>query len=515
MSAVDVKIGDAWRYDLSDWSVVGDSTPLIPGDTTGGAGAMQFSIPETMQSRLLQGKPVVLRDPEMGTTTGDLALGGGNGDNLSLTGLSKIAKLNVNRTAEAYSGTLRGAILYYLGLCGVTSNIAVSATASARPVNYPGWEGNVLDRMKELCIAQQITLSLINDKYVFRTLTGHCVISTRSFADYSWKASEGQLAQNIEVAWSKTSAPAAQLIYPAGGWNEDVPVFQVDANEVVEYEIDLTPDKEVDGAVGMSATSILQPAAVDAVLREYVGPTSVYAVSGKDGLPVKAEQWVAGGGAMKLELLEGGSRIKVTITGAMDEEYAPYQISMSAETSGDYSSLRIFGNGMQYQRFVLRMATGLDPDRAPQEVAPIVEMPFLNSYEAAFNAATMLLSQHVAATHAITGTIGNIETLVGVSELFFGGDVIATQNPATHPLGNLEGSFFVADGLMFRIRSVTYKPSGPTFTAEEFGGGPWYSSLFDFTASSLVRTAAEFDAFYPAGITAGELSANPMNGASA
>ncbi|MBT2484852.1 MULTISPECIES: hypothetical protein [unclassified Microbacterium] len=514
MSAVDVKVGDVWHHNLSDWSVVADSTPLIPGDTTGGAGAMSFTLPETPSTRVLKGKPVTLRDAEMGTTTGELGLGSGNGVNASVTGLSKIAKLNVTRTAEAYSGTLRGAILYYLGLCGITTNIVVSAAASARPVNYIGWEGNVLDHLKDLCIAQQIALSLIGDKYAFRTLTGCSVISARSFADYSWSASEGQLAQNVEVAWSKTFAPANQLIYPVGGWNEDVQVFQVDANEIVEYNIDLTPDEDTSGAYGISATSILQPSVVDSVLREYVGSASVYAVSGKDNLPIKAAQWKAGGGDMKLELLDGGSRIKVTITGPSDEQYAPYQISMTA-SEGDYSSLRIYGTGMLYQRSVLRMSTGLSADRAPQEVAPIVEMPFLNSYEQAWRAAQALLSRHSSATYSITGTIGTIETLFTTPEAFFGGEVVAQQDPATHPLGNLEGSFFVADGLLFRIRSVTYAPDGATFKAEQHCGGPWWSSMFDFATRTTIRTAAQWNDFHPAGITAGELSANPMNGASA
>lgn len=515
MSAVDVKVGDDWFHDLSDWSVESFSSPLIPGDTTGGAGGMSFTLPETARTRMLRGTPVTLRDPEMGTATGELALSGGNGLNATISGVSRIAKLNVVRTAEAYSGTLRGAILYYFGLCGLTTNIAIATGAASRPVNYIGWEGNVLDKIKDLCIAQQISLSLIGEKYVFRTLTGCSVLSARSFHDYSWSANESQLAQNVEVAWSNTSAPKSQLIYPVGGWSEEVPVFQVDAGEVVEYEIDLTPDKDIDGSSGISATSIIQPTVVDGVAREYVGPNSVYAVSGKDGLPVKAAQWRAAGGSMRLELLEGGSRIKVIIVGAGDEEFAPYQISMPSETSGDYSSLRIYGSGMLYQRSVLRMATGLNADRAPQESAPIVEMPFLNSYEAAWNAASAMLSRHAAAVYTIDGTIGQIETLVSSGEVFFGGEVIASQSPISHPIGNLEGSFFVADGLLFRIRTVTYTPSGVSFTAEQHCGGPWWEPLFSFAyPESIPRTAAEWNAFYPAGITAGELSANPLKGIS-
>lgn len=514
MSAVDVRIGEDWHYDLSDWQVVGDSFPLIAGDSTGGAGAMSFTVPETADARLLHGRPALLRDPDNGDTTGNLELGSGNGVNTTVTGVSKIAKLNVIRTAEAYSGSLRGAIIYYLGLCGIIDDFAVSTTLASRTVSYIGWEGNVLDRMKDLCVANGMTISLIGGTIAFRdaaTLPG-ALISERSFADYTWQASEGQLAQNIEVAWYATQTPKEQLVYPAGGWHEEVPVFQVDAGETQEYEIDLTPDEDNEASFGMSATSIVQPLAVDSVLREFVGPGSVYCVSGKDGLIVPAAQWTAGGGSLTLELLEGGSRIKVTIVGSSEAEYAPFQIAMASGTSDSYSSLRIYGSGMLYQRSVLKMATGLDADRAPQEVAPIVDQPFLNTYEAAWRAASGLLSKHSSAWYTISGTIGAVEALQFSAQTFFDGEQL-DQSPASHPYGNLEGSMFVADGLVFRIRSVTYTPSGATFTAEQHANSAALT-LSHALAGNDVQTAADSNAYYPAGITAEQLSANPLQGAS-
>lgn len=511
MSAVDVKIGDQWHFDLSDWSVVGDSTPLIAGDTTGGAGQLSFTVPETADSRLLHGKPVVLRDPHSGETTGDLGLGQGNGVNATITGFSRLDKLNVIRTTEAFSGSLRGYIIYVLGLCGITTSISVASTIASRTVRYIGWEGNVLDKLKDLCVAQQMSVSLIGNQYVFRDATLPAIVSADSFADWTWRASEGRLAQNVEVAWYDTREPVEQLVYPAGGWTEDVQVFQVDAGEVVEYEIDLTPDADVDGAYGMSATSIVQPVPVDSVLREYEGPGSVYAVSGKDNLPVKAAQWTAGGGSISLELLEGGSRIKVTIVGSSDEEYAPYQISMTA-ADGDYSSLRIYGTGMLYQRSVLRMATGLDADRAPQEVAPIIDTPFFNSHEAAWRAGAGALSRHSSAVYTVSGTVADVKTLLLLRQVFFDGETIE-QDPAVHSFGNLEGSYFVADGLTYRIRSVTNTPRGATFTAEQHASQSLTTWAYTLLGEPEAMTATKFNAYYPAGITADEMSANPLRGA--
>lgn len=510
MSAVDVQIGTEWFYSLSDWSVEGTSTPLIAGDMTGGAGAMSFTLPEDANSRKLQGRACLLRDPEMGETSGNLRLAGGNYVNSTITGYSRIAMLNVKRTVDAYSGTLRGAILYYLGLCGVTTNIAIEESLATRSVRYIGWEGNVLDHIKDLCCAHSMELSLIGKTFAFR-LAGKRWINTLSFADFTWEASEDQLAQNVEVTWFKTSTPANQLVFPAGGWNENVPVFQVAAGETSVYEVDLKPDPNDADSLGMSATSIDQPTCVEFVPRTFTGTSSLYSVTGKDGIAIKPAQWIAGGGKMSLELVEGGSKIRVTITGSQESQYGPFQIAAGAGTSDNYSSLRIYGNAMRYSRGSLRMSTGLDGDRASQETAPVVENPFLNSYEAAWRAASGMLSRHSSTTYSIQGTISEVITRRASATSYFGGATVE-DDPALHAFGNLEGAMFLADGISFRIRSVTSTPDSTTFTAEQYTTSAMQSEATLLATGSSTMTASEWNAFYPAGLTADDYNASSLNG---
>lgn len=510
MSAVDVQIGTDWYYSLSDWSVEGTATPLIAGDMTGGAGSMSFTLPEDANSRRLQGRSCLLRDPDMGETTGNLRLAGGNYVNSTITGYSKIAMLNVNRTVDLYSGTLRGAILYYLGLCGVTTNIAVENSLATRTVRYIGWEGNVLDHIKDLCSAQGMELSLIGSWFAFR-VAGKRQITTASFAEYTWDASEDQLAQNVEVAWYNTSAPTSQLVYPVGGWTPDVPVFQVGIGETSTYEIDLHPSSDEDNTLGISVSSIVQPTCVADVPRNYAGTDSVYSVAGKDGLIIQPAQWAAGGGDLSLELLEGGSKIKVTITGSQEAEYGPFQIAMSSGPSDSYSSLRIYGSGMRYRRSSLTMATGLDGDRASTETTPAVDTPFLNSYEAAWKAATGMLSRHSSATYSIKGTIGQVQTDKADPTTYFGGTTLP-DDPAVHPFGNLEGSLFLADGITFRIRKVTSGPDGATFTAEQHTTGASNTAAMTLATGNATMTAAQWNAYYPAGLTADDYNAAPWKG---
>lgn len=508
MSAVDVTIGDETFYSLNDWSVLGDSTPLIAGDMTGGAGTVSFQLPETLTSKYLQGRPCTLKDAEMGETTGFLRLGGGNGVNATITGYSNIAKLNVSRTVPPANSTLRAYLLYLLGLCGVTTNIAIADTLASKSVRYIGWEGNVLDHLKDLCMVHDMELALIGDTYVFRPAC-RTIISTRSFADWTWTSSENQLTQNVEVAWYNTSAPASQLIYPAGGWREDVEVFQVAAGEVATYEIDLKPEDGDESSIGMSALTVQQPVCVGSVDRGH-NSSSVYSVSGKDSLPIKPAQWAAGGGSLTVEMLDAGSKLRVTITGSSESEYGPYQISMPAD-SDDYSSLRIYGVGLRYKRGTLRMQTGLDADRASQESTPIVDTPFLNNYEQAWRAASGMLSQHSSATYTIQGTLGQIEVLQHTPTAYFGGTEVE-GNPEQHVFGNLEGSLFVAEGLVYRIRSVTYTPAGGTFTAEQCMDGAAQAYALEQVTGSATMTAAQWNAFHANGLTAGEYSSDPLKG---
>lgn len=499
MSAVDIQVDGQWRYNLQDWQVVGDSTPLIAGDMTGGAGTLSFGLPEAKDSKLLNGRPVVLHDPEFGTTSGRLGLAGGNGENVTIAGTSWVGNLNVSVTAEPFSGTLRGYIIYVLGLVGVTDDFLIEQSLAVRPVDYIGWEGNALDRLKDLCAAHQMELTLIGDNLVFRVALKRAIRAS-SFHDYTWEMDEGRLAQAVEVNWYETGALQAQLLYPPGGWNESVQVLSVDAGETSEIEVDLVPKD--DGQWGASIASVLQPVCVADVPRNYTGTQSVYAVSGKDGLPIPPAQWTDGGGSLTVEVLEGGSRLKVTIVAPPEEQYAPYQIAMSSGTSDHYSSLRLYGTGVLYRKHTLRWKTGLDDKAAPQETAPAVDSPFISDYDAAARAAAGLLSRHSGPVLTIQGTIGHVRSLPSTPTTFFGTSQTVPEDPATHAFGNLEGSMVWIEDTVLRIRSVTYTPTGATFTAEQHAT----DSAVALALAGVV-TDADWAAFYPAGATAEQISA--------
>ena len=458
------------EYRIDNYSVTCDSTPILPGDMTGGAGSMSFGIPDDgaidgkygkSASLVIDGGHLTFEQDSVG---GFVRTASGNMTGVTVAADTRIALLNVQRMADPYSGTLRGAILYYLGLCGVTANIMVETSLASRVVHYPGWEGNVLDYLKDLCAAQSMELSAVQEKFVFRPI-GRRTISLATATAPSWNNDESQLAQNVEIAWYETSAPKAGLIYPLGGWNEDVSVISVDAGATVEMEFLLDPEE--DEGIGVSVITIEQPTCVGFVPRNQTD-SSVYAVCGKDGLPIPPAQWADAGGSVSVALIPGGFGITVTVVGAAGptiDEYAPFSIAMSSGPSDTYSSLRLRGTGIFYNRRLLKAETGVTADRASMEDAPTVQSAFINSLTVANTMLQRRIRAHSQPRHSVSFEVGGVFPEEVITSTFFdGGSVI--ESPLSNPFGNLEGSRFEFRGKTYRIRSITATPGKFQISAE-------------------------------------------------
>lgn len=504
MTASDVQIGLDWKFDINDWQVSGDSTPLFPGDSTGGAGDMTFGIPEDADAKLLAGRTVLLRDAHMGETSGRLGYGSGNGRNASIRAFSKVSMLNVIRTAAPYSGTLRGALLYYLGLTGAWTNMDVETAVATRTVNYRGWTGNVLDAIKDLCAAQSIEMALIGKTIVFRRPFGRTL--NTAGVEVSWKSDEGKMTQAVEACWYDTRPPANMLIYPLGGWTPEVQPITVGAGEVTVMDYDLFPKGDGPRTYGVSAITIQQPSCVGSVSKAHSG-SSVYCVSGKDGIAITPEQWLATGGSVRAELLDGGSTLRVTVTGSTIAEYAPYTIAMSAGPSSNYSSLRIWGNGMRFTKYRIRALTGVSKDDASQELAQPVDNPFITSDSICWSTINSLIALHGGARMSASAEIGQVEG-TSTSTSYFDGQE-PNEDITEHPFGNLEGAMVFNDGMAYRVRSADSNPATTRIQAEEYVTA---KHLNDSLTALGITTAAEWNAYFPNGMTAGEFSMRPLRG---
>ncbi len=520
MNAVDVTIDGTTYFNLSGLEVIGDAMPLRPGSMVGGAGALSVEVPD-VDVRKLSGRPVKVKDPYSGETSGIIKLGTGNAVNATVNGLSALSILNVRRTAEPYTGTLRGALSYYLSLCGSIGNTSYAQELNTRTVSYTGWRGNVLDKIKDLCAAERIDISLQGDRFfirpaTFSTGTHWRGVKNYTFADFTWSADESNLAQAIEFATFDSEAVARQLLYPLGGWTPEVEVFQVGAGEIAEFEISLEAEPFSDAPYaphyGASAVSVEQPLCVETVLRNH-DSTSRYTVAGKDGLPITPAQWAASGGKLEVEIDGGGSTLRIRITGSNIEEYGPYSISMPSGEGEGYSSLRIVGQGARYRRHVRNWGTGLDEDQAPQELATISDNIFITSKNW-YEAGARLLSHHSSTTYTSTVTVDEMVTVQGSGTWWSGNPapVPITSNVGGETLGifgNLEGAMFVEDNLAWRVASVSYSLDSRTLNSEENTEIRHLAMAHD---AASVTTIGEMSTFYSGLTTMGEIAGEALRG---
>lgn len=533
--AVDVSIAGKPNWNASDYSVAEDSTPVDPSDSTGGVGQITITVPENADTKLFRNKALVLTDGAQGSTTGTIRGLNGDGDTGTLTADSRMALLNVTRTAKPFSGTLEAAFRYYLGLCGVRDNITVEAGISTRQVTFPGWKGIVWDKLKQMVSAQRVETSLVGKKIVLRPLRGRVALNHRN-ASESWSHDASNAAQSIEVYYYQ-SQRRESLAYPLGGWNPDVQAYQVDAGQTVEFDISLEPQDDEENTLGASLTSIDQPTCVASVTPTY-SATSVYTVAGNDGLPIPPAQWTDGGGNVRVYVNDDTRSITVKIRGMKTAEYAPYTIGMSSGDNTYYSSLRLRGDGVFYDRKKISLPTGTSADIAPTEVGALVDSPFISTLDDAYRAGIWTLASYTSARRSISVTSTGINrrgeltdtqflsmgefnldpdfkglTMGQFNEAFAGltmkefSDLQfekVRDDFAHQAFGNVAGARVFHDGAWYRIRTVTaITPESVAYSADAD------DTMGDFNYAYAGMKAKEFNELHE-GKTMSDFNARAM-----
>jgi hypothetical protein len=398
------------RSNLSSYSVVEDATPLSPADASGQTGTISFIVtedPEAAGSILLLNDTVVLTDTGAGETIGTVnavSVSGGREDGggaASVTGDSRLALLNASGFVPPFTGTLEDGVRAILALAGITDDVVITAEVASLPVSHRGITTTYWQLLKDLCGSNGVTeIALVSNNVVTRFVRER-EANVSKLTDLSWSVNNIELAQYVEVAYYNYVEVTDELVYPYGGWTPDVQVLQVDAGA--------TTDPPINIPVNVSLTSIDQPSIEDFVDRDYDGPDSVYSVSGNDGLPIPAAQWTAQGGRLTVAIGADGNSIDVTITGASETEYAPYQIAVAAGPSDTYSTLRLVGSGLGFDRKILKSPTGVPAEKSAQEVGITVDNPWVDSLADAYDAAIRAGQQYAAPrqTVTITATVVN------------------------------------------------------------------------------------------------------------
>jgi len=490
-TGIDVRVDGEVVRGVTAYSVSEESTPIDVSQSSGATGQFSVSFFSDMASMVkrMHRKSVDLEDKGQGVTRGIARVPSFSNGVVGLSVDSRLTLLTVERTAQPYEGTLGGYFAYLLGLVGITTDYFADSTVSSTPVTFPGWQGDVWFHMKKMLAAKGVEVSLVSNIIVMRPLRGRVTVDKRD-TEYSWALDDQNLALSIEGYYYNNDYRVGSLAYPPGGWNFDVQTYQVDAGEVIEFDI----------PISASLVSVNQPVAMDNVTREEVS-ASVYSVTSNDGLPYTAAQWNAEGGEISVTVNKDTRSLTVKITGAQNAEYAPFRIAATAGPSDNYSSLRIVGEGVFFDKNLVAFKTAVSEDIASEEVGTTVDNEFISTIEELYDAMIWPLGRYGGSRQSITvrtagvnrsgdsgayayPTIAEFNTYAAAQgwtdiadfNAFYSGQTIADFNAwwyeqvsssfVNQAFGNIAGARTKRDNVWWRIRTATIDAGSIAYTAD-------------------------------------------------
>ena len=535
--AIEVAIVGNGKYagaksNIAEYAVSEESTPVEASDSSGGTGQITFGAiddPSRFGSVLLLNDTVKLTDGDRGDTEGKINTITGNDGVLSITADSRLGRLVIDTTADPVNDTFANVITYYLSLGGITTDIAVDTSLSAIPIIAQGWTGDLWTKIKELLVTVGAEITLIKGNVVLRPVRENRALEINNVSE-SWTVQNIDLAKQVEIQYFNSEWKVNKLIYPKGGWNEDVPIYTVDAGQTLEVNIPVDVDIQ----------SLNQPGVFLSVSR-YHDTSSVYSIAGNDGLPIQPVQWALDGGKLTVAIGEDKKSIDVKIIGATGDtaKYAPYRIAMSAGPSDYYSSLRIVGTGLHYEQNSITVPTSVDDASTSRDVGVTVSNIFVKDINQAWDVAMNVTSKWSApvrtlsvskssinqpnetgqdfdyatfaefdtyaaaqgfTTFATFDTAWSGQTFGDFDEYWY--DQVADQF-RFQVFGNANGARIQWRRAMYRIRSVNITPTGVDYTAEAD------TTFEDFDSSAIGKTFAQFDTSY-AGLTFNDFALIPL-----
>jgi hypothetical protein len=197
-----------------------DITSIEPSTNDGGAGQLSISGVEIapksdnsfiLSTRMMINDDVVLTIPGQGSVQGKVKQVSTNSAGTATVLADTVqTKLNVEKTALPFSGTLRNAIIYYCGLCGVVPAFDATAYSTTLPnlaINFIGWKGNVWEYLKMLCSGistsattnSSIEMIIINNVLTFRPALTSSVTIAEDVSDIGYSYEVLNSSKSIKI----------------------------------------------------------------------------------------------------------------------------------------------------------------------------------------------------------------------------------------------------------------------------------------------------------------------------
>lgn len=459
---IQLKVAGKYVFQVRDYSLQEDATPLAAGDTYGSTGTISLTISEpdpdiprprdtgekwilTYGRDILLGKSFVFEDTKWGLIDGTIeSVSRTEFGTLQVSCTTSLNRLNAyNVKAKPYVGTLGGLIRYYCGLVGV-EGVNIDPALDTSPIVAPGWIGELWYYLKMLAVAENFEIALVNSVPTFRLLRQRDLVKGREVS-LSGERTASTLAQSVECYQYRNRAITNELVYPVGGWSPEVQVLNVNAGEIVEYTLQLSA----------SVSSIQEPVMVESVAPDYKA-SSVYTVVANDGLPVPPAMWADRGGVLRVIINEDSTSLTIRMRGAHRVPTAKgwatnFSIALSSDESGSrYSTLRLVGTGVAFDKVKRTFRTGLTARQTGTDVGVTIDNPFLSTKTQCFRAGVRAAVEYAGPVPAMSSEMSKTFRTGSSFGLTTGSRVYDRSRERP-----------------FRARSATYSPGTVTVSFED------------------------------------------------
>lgn len=412
--------GTSGTLQASDYSVEEAATPLTAGDSSGQVGTLTLTFPipdpslttsqatpwrflRTLGETVFIGTEVRIDDPRKGFTLGKInsANVSRDGGTLTLSGISRLGSLNVfGVQAQPYVGTLSGAFTYYLSLANITTDFFIDPDIASKPVVFPGWNGELWYNLKLMTAAVDCDISLVSGVILLRGIRKRVATSNRDI-NRSLTTGGGTLAQSVEVYRYDNQPITNQLVYPPRGWTPEVDILNVNAGEEQEYTLELSA----------SVTSIQDPVMQTFVAQDY-SATSVYTIVADDGLPVDPGMWAERGGSLTVSISPDTTHLIIHVRGATNVPTTSgtaatnFSVALGSDTTGNrYSTLRIVGTGVSFNKEKYTFRTGITASQTATEVGVTIDNPFISSVDDVYRSGTRAAKEFTGTSMSLSGSV--------------------------------------------------------------------------------------------------------------
>lgn len=321
-----------------------------------------------------------------------------------------------------------------------TSFSSQTADKAKLPKHFPGFTGNVWEKIREFCAIYDFDIEYNNDQIGFWPRE-----SKRRGASDQWIPAPAITKSDLtEQVQEREPARSVEVkVYPRVK-DSDYNSLMFKADSVYTLEKGETKIEVVQ--TGNSFQYLNQPVPVNGVPVPYTSAFGSYVITGNDGYIVDPQWWKDNGGSITVNSTGVSGEIEITMQApTIDTVRAPYRVS---EGVADRPALYIMGYGIALQEpKTIKILTG-NPT-ASQDVGATLDNPFVMNDIAAYNVGARLANVYGSGEASVNFSLNRA-------------DYVIPADSNTRPTPISDSIYW--GGSYYRISDETITPTGIQFS---------------------------------------------------